>query len=189
MTTIPREDPDEQESVANGKDHGPRIFALEEWRHAVEDRLFPELASLKRIAMQTADKADDLISDVRVVRTIAQAAKDEASAARLEAREAREALPPMRAKLSSQSSEIEATIRDAKGELVQLAKDAAKSSDPKAIEGALTAYFERKELTQYRDWKRTVAAVAKKITWGLVALAGAGVVHAIRLEWHTFIHH
>jgi hypothetical protein len=180
-------------SDANGIDCGTKIEELRRDVDSLEARVdgveawreleVTERQTLLRIAQSTADKVDELILDTRAIRTMASDAKAMAAAA----------LPQMRAKLASASSEIEAQLRDARGEIKRLARDAARSDNPEAIEASITKYFEARELAMYRSWKKGVAELAKKLAeklmWPLLALAGAGVLHAIRLAWLAWTHH
>ena len=156
-----------------------RVDGLEAWR----DIETSERKTLLKIARSTAEKVDELIVDTRAIRAIASDAKAMAAAA----------LPQMRQQFASATTEIESQLRNAKGELQRLAKDAARSDDPKAIEAALSKYFEARELAAYRSWKKTISELAKKMAdklmWPLLGLVGLGVLHAIRLGWLALIHH
>jgi hypothetical protein len=177
-------------ALSNSVDLEVRVEELEEWRETVDAKLFPELLALKRIATSTAEKVDFLIDEGRTIGTRAAEAKSLAEAA-LAKRDS--VLPKMREQFASYSSEIEETVRNAKGRIEQASRFAASSTDPEAIKPVLTKLLAEQALvdqaTAYRDWKKTVSAVAQKITWGLLALAGAGALHAARLLWQLTMHH
>ena len=176
--------------LANGVDLEPRVDALEEWRASVDEQLFPDLLALRRIAETTAGKVDELIHEARTTRAQSLEAKNLAEAA-LAKRDS--TIPKMRERMESFSSEIEETVRNAKGSLEHAAKFASQSSDKNAIKAELERLLADQALAQqakaYGDWKRTVAAVGQKATVGLLALSGTGILYILKLAWEAWRSH
>ena len=160
-----------------------RLEALEDWQEKTQDRLEHDIplilggiSHLKSLCATIANKLEVIDREATRAADTAMEAKQLAEQALARG----DSVPPkMREKLSSYSTEIEEVVRGAKDEIKQLSRNAAASSDPKAVEGMITKFFETKELTSFRSWKTNITTLAQKISWALAAAAGAGLFEAL----------
>lgn len=183
--------------TANGADLEPRVIDLEDWRADTQGKLERDIPLilggidyLKSIYASIATKVGVASAEATRAADTAEEAKKLAEAALVQ----RDSVgPKVRAKMASFSTEVEEATRNATAEIERVASRAAASKDPGAIKAMIVEVLQAQALAEqakaYNDWKKTVIAVAKRITWGLLAVAGAGVLHALRLAWQVWTHH
>lgn len=176
-------------SVGDGADLEPRVSDLEYRVYTVEEDIREDIAHLTSICSSTAVKVAAQDRELQIQGEAIARIELATNAALHEAREARGAIPPMRAALDSHTTEIEEIGRNVRAATHRASREFAAEDRPDVIEANLTRLVESIVLQSYRNWRKTLGAVARKITWGLWALAGAGVLHALRLGWELIRHH